>query len=151
MKNIYELIGIDVEDYDRDYSFSNGYNVEAKLPPLKIVKNDNLEIIQTYPDGEIKTARNKNNILCVSPCFKAYDFNKYAKMAGCHMYAPCNCTVYADNRIVGVFPKENAEQWISLPDNCYKYKLYAIAHGEFNNVKQLEAKNGYIFVNEDLN
>lgn len=150
LKNVSDLIGIDIADYDKDYSFSNGYNVDTKLPPLKIINNDDIEVIDTYEDGEIKTARNKNNILCASPCFKATDFNKYAKLAGCHMYAPCDCTVYADNRIVGVFPKENKEQGIDFPDNGYKYKLYAVAHGETDNIKKLEAKNGYIFVNEDL-
>ena len=26
------------------------------------------------------------------------------ELAGCHLYAPLNCAVYADNRVVGVFP-----------------------------------------------
>ena len=49
------------------------------------------------------------SVFCALASLMAEDFRKLALEAGCRMYAPVNCTVYADNRIMGVFPKEDVQ------------------------------------------
>ena len=104
LDNVKDLTGLSILPYTLDFKYSNGYGAEIKLPPIQIIEENGVEVIDRYTDGKVKTARKNNNILVASPCFKAEDFHKYAKEAGCHMFAPANNTVYADNRFIGIFP-----------------------------------------------
>lgn len=118
LDNVEDLTSIAIEEYNVDFNLSDGYNCGVEIPPVKIKKNPTLQIIDTYADGEIRTARNYNNILCTSPYFRSSDFHILAKANGCHMYAPAGCTVYADNRFVGIFSDKTRNELIHMACNA---------------------------------
>jgi len=66
------------------------------------------------------------------------DFRKLAIEADCKMYAPENCTVYADNRIIGIFPKNDVEFTLELGENS--------VNGEHGIELKINAKGAEYFI-----
>lgn len=116
LDNVRELTSFEIEVQNGDFSLSDGYMCDVMLPPVKIKDNENLEVIDRYPDGAIKTAKSENKILCTTPYFRSKDFNFYAKKANCHMYSPAGITVYADSRFLGIFGSVEGEVEFTLKD-----------------------------------
>lgn len=117
LDNVADLTNMEIEEFHADFKVSDGYGCEVELPPIRIKEQPDLQIIDSYPDGGIKTAKYGNKILCAAPCYTAVDFHKLAKDSGCHMYAPPGCTVYADSRFTGLFPSKNESAPIHMPEN----------------------------------
>ena len=123
--NIKELTGFDIKEFEHCYKTEEiGYNLsqynyktvkefELDFPLIEILVQDNVEILSKYPDGKILCAQTVKyggkSILCTLPSMLMRDFRNIAIQAGCKMYTPENCTVYADNRVIGIFPKEDVE------------------------------------------
>lgn len=69
--------------------------------------------------------------------------------AGVNCYAPAECTVYADNRIVSFFPRQDMEFVPSLPE---KLQLTNLISGEVyqqGSILRMEAKRGIAFMCND--
>lgn len=45
-------------------------------------------------------------VLATEPCLHMEQLRPVLQAAGVHFYAPMGCTVYADNRLLGVFSQE---------------------------------------------
>lgn len=79
------------------------------MPMLEIVPSDKIRVMARYEDGAISAASTlydgHNVIYSVMPLWKSEHLRRIAADAGCHLYAPVNCTVYADSRFIGIFPK----------------------------------------------
>ena len=97
----------------------DGYTLVNDFPLIRIKPLEDQSVLWKYPDGGIMTASKKNDgggrtILCAYPSLTAAKLRGIAEEAGCHMYAPLNCTVYADTRFVGVFSKEDIKGKLNL-------------------------------------
>lgn len=53
-------------------------------------------------------------MVCACPSLKAADFREFARRAGVTIMCPSDCAVFADNRVVGFFPKERFDGEITL-------------------------------------
>lgn len=107
IENVFDVTGMAIEPFDAPFDVSDGYACGVKMPPVRILPHDGLAVLDTYPDGGIKTAKYKNSVLCTACGMKSEDFHRMAAEAGCHMYADAGVTVYADSRFVGVFPRDD--------------------------------------------
>ena len=60
-------------------------------------------------DGAIAVASGqyggRNVVYGALPFFGPEHLRRIAALAGCHLYVPADCTVYADSRFIGIFPK----------------------------------------------
>ncbi|MFA6815352.1 MAG: hypothetical protein WCS73_03565 [Lentisphaeria bacterium] len=95
------------------------YN-NMQFPLFEIEKNDGLEILASYSDHGIAVGQKKwngrNNIFCALPVIKAKQLRLLIENAGCHIYAPFDCTVYADNQFIGVFPRSDIDGKLCLKE-----------------------------------
>lgn len=147
-ENVKDITGMDILPYKIDYKLNNGYGVDAKLPPIQIKAEEAIEVIERYDDGAIKTAKCRNNILAASPDFYAKDFHKYAKECGCHMYASYDCTVYADNRFVGIFPRISKKGRVMFPQKgIYKDIISSKLYNKENET-EFKEKSVMLFFNK---
>ena len=85
------------------------YIKDIDYPVLEIAPDESLRVLARYEDGAIAVASGEHNnhkiVYSVLPFFQPEHINCIANFAGCHHYAPLNCTVYADKRFISVFPK----------------------------------------------
>lgn len=88
------------------YAHSRNH-IPGDFPLFTTDIQDGDEIISRYPGGEPMSVKRGNVCLCACPSLMAADFRKLAKSAGVTVYADCECAVFADNRLVGIFPREN--------------------------------------------
>ena len=65
------------------------------------------------------------------PGVSAEDIHKYACEMECYVPAPSGCSVYADNRIIGFFPLEDAEFDAEIFGNTEHIKLKAKGYKYF--------------------
>ena len=91
-----------------------------ELPLLEVIQKDGIQVLGQYNDGGIASATrysNHKHIYFALPLLSSEHIRLLAKDAGCHFYAPSNCTVYADNRFIGVFPRVaiNSELFFQKP------------------------------------
>lgn len=99
-----------------DYPY-NGYVLRHDFPLIEIAPSPELTVQARYPDGRIMTARRGNITLCAFPSLTAAQLHECAREAGCTMMAAAGTTVYADNRVIGIFPSDgNTPAQISLRD-----------------------------------
>lgn len=88
----------------------NSHNLEFA------VSGDNIKPLLTDENGNVRAAYIPDGDAIIT---KSTDMVKtlreIARLAGCHFYAPAECTVYADNRIVSVFPREDVKGTIRFP------------------------------------
>lgn len=133
LENVKELTGFDIREFAhnyiteevgykiKQYNYGSVREIEIDFPFIEILPSDNSEIISRYPNQKVLCAKMKKDegtsILCALASMMMKDFRKIAIEAGCRMYAPENCTVYADNRILGVFPKEDVQFTLCTGDN----------------------------------
>lgn len=144
--NVKALTGIAVDRYEQDQSYSNGYGAVGNCPPIHILPEAEVEILERYPDGAIKTARKGNSLLAASPDLRAKDFHRLAKLQGCHMLTGAGCAVYADNRFVGVFPGKEAVDGLHFPQaGCYRDLISGMEFEKDNDIS-LNAKSAMVFL-----
>ena len=93
---------------------------DMQFPVFEIEKSDELEIMANYSDNGIAIGqerfKGRNNIFCALPVIKAKHLRQIVENSGCHIYAPLDCTVYADNRFIGVFPKTDINSELCLKE-----------------------------------
>lgn len=100
-----------------------GYDIIRDFPLIRIIPDEGLTVLGKYSDGSIMTAKRTDKqgrqvVLCAYPGLKAEQLREIAISAGCHMYAPVNCTVYGDQRFISVFPKDNVQGSLKLKSRC---------------------------------
>jgi hypothetical protein len=82
---------------------------EIATPLLEVVLSDEIRTLAHYEDGAIAIASRKyggrNVVYAALPFFGPEHLRRIAALAGCHLYAPANCAVYADSRFIGIFSK----------------------------------------------
>lgn len=78
------------------------------------------------------------SILSALPPLNAETLRKFAEEAGCHMYTPVNCTVYADSRFIGVFPSRDMAGKIRLKGKAMLHD--AIGNKEFLNTDMISVR-----------
>ena len=98
--------------YMSDYS--NGHFRPAGDFPLFSPDPDGAEVYSVYPDGDPMCCVRGKTVACACPSLKAADFREFARRAGVTIMCPSDCAVFADNRVVGFFPKEGFDGEITL-------------------------------------
>ncbi len=126
-------------------------DADIDYPLLEIVPSENVRVLARYEDGAVAMAMRNNVIYSVLPFFRPEHLRRIAALAGCHLYAPVDCTVYADSRFIAVFPKnELREQKIEFVAQTTLRS--AITGQKENNVKSislnLSAKGAEFFIIE---
>lgn len=132
------LTGFDIAEFEHSYQNEEvGYRMsqygypmfvplELDFPLVEVLPSEEMRVRGRYPDGRVLCAETEKDggrsILCTLASLSAEDMRSIAVEAGCRMPAPVNCTVYADNRIIGIFPKVDTEFLLDLG-------TYAV-HGE---------------------
>ncbi|MDD2479063.1 MAG: hypothetical protein PHS31_04150 [Victivallaceae bacterium] len=124
--NCEEITGFKLQERTKlkegELRFSDGAGIrfnDIMVPLFEVVNQNKVEILANYSDNKIafaqKIFKDRNNIFCALPVVKAHHLRVIAEDAGCHMYAPLDCTVYADNRFIGVFPHSDIDDRL-----CFK-------------------------------
>ncbi len=84
-------------------------DVDVNYPMLEVLPSDKIRVLARYEDGAIAVASvqydGRNVFYTALPLLGPEHLHRIAAFAGCHLYVPANCTVYADSRFIGVFPK----------------------------------------------
>lgn len=122
-ENTKNLTGFEIGEFGMDYEPEEfGYSIakynfgpigkiEKDFPLIEILTEEKDGILSRYPNGKVMCAEKEKDggksVLCAFPSLTAAQIRSLAEDTGCKMYAPLNCTVYADNRIVGFFPKKD--------------------------------------------
>ena len=121
--NVYNVTGFNIKEFNHefvgenfgykiaDYKFGPVKKLDIDFPLFEIMQCDDITPVSYYPNKKIMCAKTEKDggvsYLCAYPSMMSSDFRKIAEDSGCKMYAPINVTVYADNRIIGIFPKED--------------------------------------------
>lgn len=94
-------------------------------PLLAIKPDQDLTVLQRSPDGYILTATKKRddgvNVFSADLTLRANTLRSLLKDAGVDFYAPINCSVLADEKLIGFFPRF---------DVCFEYDF----KGDWQNV-----------------
>lgn len=155
--NVKDVTGFDIEPCS-SIEIDNliGYNNLNDFPLIHIVPDSELTVIKRYPNNKIMSAMKNSKggkvILCAYPYLKAHELREIAIDAGCYMFGPVNCTIYADNRFIGIFPKDSISYDLQFKKEvCVKD---AITGKSWNNVEKipvhLEANSAIFLVVEDF-
>lgn len=125
------------------------------LPLLKLKDVQEEQIWGQYEDGSIAAAATKGednhwNIYFALPLLKAKHLRKLYALAGCHFYAPLDCTVYGDNRFISVFSRSNCTGKINLKKSS---EMIDVISGESWNDDKIPIKltpKDAVFLTSDL-
>ena len=88
-----------------------------------------MEILSRYDSGEVNCAKLGDDVVCATPSLDRKMLRELAKRAGVTIVCDADCTVYADNRIAGLFPKDDfegtvrvfdEEKYVKMTKNGYK-------------------------------
>jgi hypothetical protein len=86
-------------------------DADVDYPLLEVVPSDQIRVLARYEDGAIAAASGQYGgrpvVYGALPFFGPEHLHRIAALAGCHLYVPANCTVYADSRFIGIFPKDD--------------------------------------------
>ncbi len=115
---------MDYYGYGQDvYRFIAKHNRPAGDFPLFTVDADGMEVINRHPGGEVNCAIRGNVCVCTVPNLTSADFREMAKRAGVTIMCDADCAVFADNRIVGFFPKNDFEGYIHIGNDTEKVSI----------------------------
>ena len=85
------------------------HNCPQDYPLLRIVPEAGQEVLETSPEGYILTARIQRdqgaNILAAEFTLRSPLIRRLLEDAGIRFYAPVHCTVLADDKLLGFFPR----------------------------------------------
>jgi hypothetical protein len=94
---------------DGTESMRSKIDADIAYPLLEVVPSDKICVLARYEDSATAVASGqcdgRNVVYSALPLFRPEHLHRIAALAGCHLYVPANCTVYADSRFIGVFPK----------------------------------------------
>ena len=97
------------EELYRHIYWHSTHHCPQDYPLIRIVPEAGQEVIQTSPDGGILTARIARDqgasIFAAEFTLREKQLRKLLKDAGVDFYAPENCTVLADDKLLGFFPR----------------------------------------------
>ena len=97
------------EELYRHIYWHGTHHCPQDYPLIRIVPEAGQEVIQTSPDGGILTARIARDqgasIFAAEFTLREKQLRKLLKDAGVDFYAPENCTVLADDKLLGFFPR----------------------------------------------
>jgi len=110
--NTEKITGFKIADYDEN---EGNYD----FPQIEISPAKEMRILMQSVSGKIKVAERIRtggglNVLNTKAYLCSDIIREIAEKAGCHIYTPPKCTVYGDNRLLGVFPKEDIQGSIML-------------------------------------
>ena len=86
--------------------------------------------------------------MCGSSLLTPGNARAIVELAGCHLYAPLDCAVYADSRVVGVFPHGDVDSGcLKLPEAMAAYDaVNDVDYGVTDTIPlPLRAKRAYVF------
>ena len=89
--------------------FSGDFVIELPAIPHIVLKEDNLHIHARFQDGSPAIVSNETVFYGVLPLLKWKQFRELAKHCGCRTYMEAPCTVYGDNRFLGIFSYDHPE------------------------------------------
>ncbi len=129
---------------------------KLEIPFVKLKEGSDITVLGHYPDGGIAAASRRDEeqrlqVYFSLPLLRTEHFRVLAEQAGCHFYAPENCTVYADNRLIGIFPKVKLNSTLKLK---YPTDLVDVIGGEkWHNTLSIplnmEAKTAKVLIKEN--
>ena len=123
------------------------------IPFVKLKGQNDLTVLGHYADGSIAAGsrydeEQRLQVYFSLPLLRVEHFRVLAEQAGCHFYALENCTIYADNRLIGVFPKVKLNSVLKLKKATDLADV--ISGEEWNNVSsvplEMEAKTAKVLV-----
>ena len=83
--------------------------LSVDYPLLEIIPLEESQVLAKYDDNTAAIVSNlhkgRNIIYSVLPFLQPEHLHRIAASAGCHMYAPADCSVYGDSRFIGIFPR----------------------------------------------
>jgi len=94
-------------------------DIKLDIPLVKLKNQDDLTVLGHYPDGSIAAAsrydeKQRLQVYFSLPLLRVEHFRVLAEKAGCHFYAPENCTIYASSQLIGIFPKTKIKSVLRL-------------------------------------
>ena len=105
LDNTEKLTGFKLFETENAHNLEFGIELNENVKPLLADENGNVRAAY-IPGGDAIITKNVDMVETL---------RKIADLAGCHFYAPAECTVYADNRIVSVFPRKDVKDKIRFP------------------------------------
>ena len=120
--------------YSQDvYEYKKSQNRNSGDFPLFTIEADGMEILSRYNSGEVNCAKLGDDVVCATPSLDRKMLRELAKRAGVTIVCDADCTVYADNRIAGLFPKDDFEGMIRVFDNEKHVKMTRSGYLIFEN------------------
>ncbi len=117
-----------------------------KIPEYRIADKSGVTPLFTDEDGRITVAENtKGELVTATYGLNASQLRTLVERAGVHCYAPTGCAVYADNRILSFFPKENMEFIPNVHKGVVLRDLLADSRYDPTRPIALDAKGGVAF------
>lgn len=105
----------DYYGYPQDvYSYKKSHNRSAGDFPLFTIEAEGMEVISRYGSGEVNCAKLGDDVVCATPLLDSKTLRDLAKRAGVEIVCDADCTVYADNRIAGLFLKDEFEGTVNV-------------------------------------
>ncbi len=119
LENTRRLTGVRLEEFEGEkYDF----------PALRIAGSSEVEPIVSDDGGNLRVAMHKRanggiNVVNTKPFMTRNELRKIADIAGCHAFTDAGCTVYTDNRFVGVFPKDDFDGCVKMKERATYVEL----------------------------
>ncbi len=135
-KNYTALTGFELKEFERTdpdyygyppeyYEYDISHEHRAGDFPLFSVYAPDMKIIKRYPNGQANCAVKGKTAVCATPCLDSKELRELAKLAGVNIWCDTDCTVFADNRITGIFPKKDFCGEIFNGENISKINIPA--------------------------
>ena len=115
--------------YESASAYANSHkHITGDFPLFTVETTDADEVILTHPDGTANCVLRGDSCICCTPALTRGELRELAKRAGVRILCDADCTVYADDRVAGYFPKNDFAGEITLPDRT-KHAVEIAAHG----------------------
>ncbi len=114
-------------------------NIPGDFAPLRVQEGQGVRAVLEDSEGYVlaaRTWRGHQSLFAVEPLLTHETLRGVYRDAGVHAYAPDDCTVYADNRLISVFTHEkDIDDFLRLPE---KMTLEDLLTGErFEQVEEI--------------
>lgn len=96
-------------------SASSPFCPSCPFPPIR-VNDPQAAALFTDRDGKVQVWQKGQQIAVTEPYIQAQQLRQIAIMAGCHIWTDCELTLWADNRLAGVFAKQKLTGQICFPE-----------------------------------
>lgn len=141
------IIFVSLSPYAKDFVLKASDN--TAFPQFFIEKSRNTASIIKDEDGKTICAVNSDGDYLISSLnMSVHDIRTVLTLAGVHFYAPQQCAVYADNRIVSYFPRQDITFVPCLEKNTKARNLITGEYLKTGEPIHLQAKSGVAFIIE---